>query len=57
MRKLANQDELVVINKIATFIIIIIISTSLLEKIKTLSKFIKQANNFIVVYNCFLIYL
>jgi hypothetical protein len=41
MRKIKNQQEIVAMNKIATFIVIIIVSTSLLEKVKTFCKFKK----------------
>jgi hypothetical protein len=50
LRKVKNADEVIVINKVATFIIILIVSTGLIEKVKVFCKFYKQHCDFVIVY-------
>ena len=54
LRKIVNIFEIVPVNKIASFFVIIIVSTSLIDKVKTLSKFMKVFK-FFEIYSCILL--
>ena len=56
LRKILNSFEIVPINKLASIFVIISVSTSLIEKIKMFTKFIKS-KNLLELFICFLIFI